>query len=290
MRKRQIFLTTGVLLVSVLALAGCKVAVLSEVQLACDASGMAEATFHWTPVDDRSAVQYLDLSLDETFPSGVFIGAGPFPADRDSYSWAGLMPGATHFWRVNTLIDGNWRASATGSFTTPCVQERIELGIAQGVNDIRNEHGLPALARDPTLSTVARALAQDMVDKGYFGTTPPDGCGAACRVERAGIKGAAVGEVIQQCTYSGVEDAIKGAIERWRNSDSILGVIATRGPTLMGTGSVIGADGLVYTVAVIVELTQASPLLTPTAAPTNSRTRTPTQTPTVSPTSFSQSG
>lgn len=120
MRERRALLAIGVLLLGVFALTGCKFAIIGAVDQTCSATaaGTVDVTFHWTPGGEASGTQYLDLSLYDTFPAGLFLGAGPLPSDQSAYSWPGLQPNKVHYWRVNTLIDGAWYTSGTGTFTT----------------------------------------------------------------------------------------------------------------------------------------------------------------------------
>lgn len=139
---------------------------------------------------------------------------------------------------------------ALAGLTVACtVREQIEFGLAQGINGMRSEHGLPPLTRDPQLSAIARARAQDMADNNYFGHTPPDGCDAGCLMERAGMAPGWIGEVIAWNTAP--PDQTAGmAIDQWRNSPQHLRVITNGCFTRMGTGTALVADGRIYHVAV----------------------------------------
>jgi hypothetical protein len=123
MRRRYWVLGIVALLLGAFALVGCKMAFVGPVGQACSATypGNVDVTFYWTPSSDPNAVQYLDLSFHSTFPPGAFLGVGPLSPETNSLTWPGLVPNAVHHWRVNTLIDGQWYTSWTGTFTTlPC--------------------------------------------------------------------------------------------------------------------------------------------------------------------------
>jgi len=239
--KRSL-LFIGALLLGAFALAGCKAAVLGQVALTCDATGMADATFQWTPVGEANGIQYLDLSLNEAFPPGLFLGVGPLPYDQQTLSWKGLVPGSVHHWRVNTLVDGLWYPSATGTFTTPCVQERSEYGLAQGINQLRNDNGLASLSLDPELTKIANARALDMATRGYFSHDPPDGCNAGCLMAREGVRAMEWGEVIAWNTYRNVDERISVAISGWRNSPGHFAVITKPYFTDFGVGFALVGD------------------------------------------------
>jgi hypothetical protein len=83
--------------------------------------GTANVTFTWDTVPG-AIIQWLDISLvDNGFRPGTFLGAGPLPSGQKSLTWSGILPGFTHYWRVNSLMpDGTWRPSETGVFV-PCL-------------------------------------------------------------------------------------------------------------------------------------------------------------------------
>jgi hypothetical protein len=127
MRKKRALLAIGVLLVGAFALAGCgKIAWVGPVEQACNTSGTVDVTFHWTSASEGNGFQFLDLSLYSTFPPNQFISPGPMPSNQNAFYWPGLTPNAVHHWRINTLIDGVWYTSWTGTFTTSAC------GIARG--------------------------------------------------------------------------------------------------------------------------------------------------------------
>lgn len=74
----------------------------------------------------RAVEQWIDLSLfNNGFAPRTFVGAGPFPgafpssdeAHPGGFAWVGIVPGRTHYYRINTLYDdGRWRPSFGGSF------------------------------------------------------------------------------------------------------------------------------------------------------------------------------
>jgi len=278
--------TAVILLPAALLLSGCKVAVLDRVAFTCDATGMASATFRWTPIGQEKGIQYLDLSSDGSFPSGLFVGAGPLPSDQQTYSWNGLPAGETTYWRVNTLIDGAWYTSATGTLTTPCVQERSEYLLAQGINAMRKDNGLPALTLDAKLTEIANARAQDMESNDYFSHYPPDGCDLGCVLQKAGIDNVAWGEIIARSNYAGVDQEANIALDGWRNSPKHLAIIAGPSYDAFGVGFSVSPDGMSYEVGVFIQEPSSTPTqqATPTNSPTQTATRTSKSTGTSTPT------
>lgn len=122
MRRRYVAAAAiGALLLGAIALMGCNTATVGPVEQSCSATspGLVDVALYWTPAANQNGTQYLDLSFYSTFPAGQFLGAGPMPANQNSLYWPGLQPNTVHHWRVNTLIDGQWFTSWTGTFTTP---------------------------------------------------------------------------------------------------------------------------------------------------------------------------
>ena len=79
-----------------------------------------DVTFSWNPPPSNMVQQqWIDLSIfDNGFAGGTFIGAGPFPVWIGEFTWTGLRPNTTHYWRVNSLVGGSWLPSRTYPFTT----------------------------------------------------------------------------------------------------------------------------------------------------------------------------
>lgn len=51
----------------------------------------------------------------------------------------------------------------------------VEKGIVRFTNDVRRQHGLPVLSREPTLNRIARAHSEDMLANNYFNHVGQDG-------------------------------------------------------------------------------------------------------------------
>jgi len=79
--------------------------------------GTVQVVFLWTP--SRQGQQWLDLSVfNNGFTPGTVVGVGPLSPDAWGFVWDGLLPGVTHYVRVNTLTPWGWQPSATAAFTT----------------------------------------------------------------------------------------------------------------------------------------------------------------------------
>jgi uncharacterized protein YkwD len=77
----------------------------------------------------------------------------------------------------------------------PAAPAEVQSLVAR-VNQHRAGLGLAPLAWDARVATVAQAHSQDMVDRGYFAHTSPDGIDPFERLAAAGIAHAAAGENI----------------------------------------------------------------------------------------------
>jgi hypothetical protein len=83
----------------------------------CTGDGYVRINLAWgAPME---GAQYVDLSLSNNgWAPGTFVGIGPFGAYDGSGVWAGLVPGALHFLRINTVNPFGWSPSQTISFVT----------------------------------------------------------------------------------------------------------------------------------------------------------------------------
>lgn len=80
----------------------------------CLPDGRVEIDVVWTGYNQGP--QWVDLSLfDNGFAPNSFIG---LQANQNSMIWDGLLPGLTHYLRVNTLTNIGWVPSSTLAFTT----------------------------------------------------------------------------------------------------------------------------------------------------------------------------
>ena len=103
--------------------------------------GKVQASFSWSPSLLPKSVQWLDVSLFDTgFAPNTFVSAGPLAAGESAYTWDGLDPTATLYWRVNTLAKDGWHPSPVWSFGTLTCATESAFGVAvnpdlQGLRD-----------------------------------------------------------------------------------------------------------------------------------------------------------
>jgi hypothetical protein len=98
--------------------------------------GSIAVTFAW-PETPGALQTWVDLSLlDNGFLPDTFLGmtwgSAPFPGN--TYTWAGIVPGLRHFYRVNVLYPDGWVVVASGSFVSMqgCPKPTADFG---GVRD-----------------------------------------------------------------------------------------------------------------------------------------------------------
>lgn len=83
------------------------------------------------------------------------------------------------------------------------VPASLEKKIHDLINGVRKEHGLPPLAWDDTLALIARRHSEDMVARGYFSHTSPEGHDFLFRYQQGGYRC----EVpVGQAVYQGAEN------------------------------------------------------------------------------------
>ena len=118
-------------------------AVLQKPVMTFNTQGSIDVIFSWQRASSVEE-QWLDISIfDNNFADGTFLTANrpPNPASVSYRTGTGdigpLIVCTRHYWRINTLIDGNWYPSLTGIFDTPCKCGRpCALGDGVGMHDI----------------------------------------------------------------------------------------------------------------------------------------------------------
>jgi uncharacterized protein YkwD len=122
-------------------------------------------------------------------------------------------------------------------------------------NNVRAEHGLPALRENKRLRKAALKHSRDMVRDGFFEHTTPEGATMVDRILRAryvrGNEGWALGENLAWGT--GALGTPRGALEAWMSSPGHRANILKRSYRELGVGVVLGvpvsdAAGATYTV------------------------------------------
>ncbi len=130
-------------------------------------------------------------------------------------------------------------AASTGDYTTisVTVQEQKLLNL---LNQDRAANGLPALALDAELSTLARLKSCDMKEKGYFSHTSPTYGNAAAMLTAFGYAYQGVGENIAH--HANVEKAEAAFMSSPGHKGNILGSQWSR----VGIGICVDSNGFLY--------------------------------------------
>jgi uncharacterized protein YkwD len=118
---------------------------------------------------------------------------------------------------------------SSGVFDDAINQSKLAISIHSEVNDRRRQHGREPLEYRSSLEAVATAHSEDMVGRGYFAHTDPDGETVEDRYENAGVDCRAGGENIAKSYYkTRIEggkyydsegELAKGVVDQWMDSD-----------------------------------------------------------------------
>jgi len=148
---------------------------LSVVDQQCLSSSSLRVSFNWGSYNEGN--QWLDLSLtNNDFVPGTFVGVGPIPVGQNTFTWDGLLPGLTHYIRVNTLTPVGWSTSQTFSFTTrgDCafVAPPPPQVFGQGASNLTaNQSCLPSGMPHVSLNWFASGQGQQWLDNSQFSPT-----------------------------------------------------------------------------------------------------------------------
>lgn len=131
----------------------------------------------------------------------------------------------------------------------------MERRVYRRVNEIRREHGLAPLKRDPKIASVARGHSEDMYDREYFSHYSPEDQSPGDRLGEVGlfpIHCRTVGENLGYVSFSGeletegdAERVVEIVIDGWMDSDGHRENLLDEQWETTGIG-VYGGDGRVY--------------------------------------------
>jgi uncharacterized protein YkwD len=93
---------------------------------------------------------------------------------------------------------------------------KIEVGVRQSINQVRQQEGLQPLQNNERLAQVARNYSRQMAEKNFFSHTGADGSTPAKRVEAAGIVYWVVGENLFK--GKNINQPVKVAVDGWLKS------------------------------------------------------------------------
>jgi uncharacterized protein YkwD len=132
---------------------------------------------------------------------------------------------------------------------------RIRAAVLCLHNQVRAEHGLPALREQSRLRRAAAGHSSDMVDHSYFEHTPPSGRTMVDRIVGAGYVRASAGWLLGENLEWGTGSLAtpRGAMDAWMRSPGHKANILKRGYRHVGIGISLGiptGDGHGVTITV----------------------------------------
>ena len=138
--------------------------------------------------------------------------------------------------------------TATPSPTTaPAGERAMEQEVLKLVNQARAENGLNPLSWADDLADIARAHSADMIERGFFSHTNPDGQSPFDRIKNNGISYRAAAENI---AYG--QPNAESVMNSWMNSAGHRANILNANLKEIGIGAVKNSNGIVYWTQVFV--------------------------------------
>ena len=133
-------------------------------------------------------------------------------------------------------------------------------------NVSRTSNGLPSLARDPRLSSVATSRSEDMIGRDYFShSIPPDGRTVIDVLESLGVRGVAAENI--EHTHAVDFTTVQFANADFMNSPSHRSAVLGPRWTRAGAGVAEGGGRKMYTVVFLQPPAVAAEAPPPTARP-----------------------
>jgi uncharacterized protein YkwD len=209
-------------------------------------------TLHSIGIEARRLSSHLDFNRGYDDPAAAFI------EDWSTYEpgWSAAMSG--HYDQVgiaSVRADDGWNV-LVGILVKEfeprpeVVPAEIEMETLAAVNEARRTHGLAPLAEDAVLSEVARAHSRDMMRRGYFDHTSPDGVTAQDRVQARGIEYRRVGENVHRS--QGMDDPVATAVDAWLKSPGHRELLLSAEFDRTGVGIAVDGEGMYYFTQVFV--------------------------------------
>jgi uncharacterized protein YkwD len=121
----------------------------------------------------------------------------------------------------------------------------LEQAMFDDINALRVQNGLPALAPDPALLSLARERSADMAARNYFSHTTPEGLTVFDLMEQRGVAYGWAGENLARNNYPEAETeqvAFDSLVASPPHFQNMLGAHYMR----MGVGVAVDGDGMFY--------------------------------------------
>lgn len=125
--------------------------------------------------------------------------------------------------------------------SAPSSEREMEKEVLSLVNSVRAENGLSALSWAEDVANVARAHSSDMITRGFFSHTNPDGLSPFDRLRNNGISYRTAAENIAYGQRSASE-----VMNSWMNSSGHRANILNKNVTEIGVGAVKAQNGTIY--------------------------------------------
>lgn len=138
-------------------------------------------------------------------------------------------------------------SASAGTSASPSLEEAgvIERRAFEQTNQVRVQHGLPALEWDGEVCRLARSHSESMFRLNYFSHITPDGLHLRDRARTAGILTFKV--LAENIAYNqGYEDPAASAVQRWMASPKHRANILSNEFRAMAIGTYVAPDGSVF--------------------------------------------
>jgi uncharacterized protein YkwD len=134
-------------------------------------------------------------------------------------------------------LGGRPASVAAADLTVPEAEQEV----VRLLNVERANAGLVALRLDPRLSSIARARSADMVAKGYFSHSQPDGRNVFKLLTARSIKWYAAGEIIAWNNWPSMADSASQARDGWMGSSGHRSIVLSGSYNYFGIGLAVDA-------------------------------------------------
>ena len=139
---------------------------------------------------------------------------------------------------LGTAIAAPGATTATSAPTDEATLSAAETAMVAALNKDRTDRGLVAVRVDPRLMAIARARSDDMVAKGYFSHTQPDGRNVFDILTAQHITWYNAGEIIAWNNYP-MDSTVSAANRQWMESPGHKAIAISTDYNYVGVGLAI---------------------------------------------------
>lgn len=136
---------------------------------------------------------------------------------------------------LGAAIAGPGAASATTTTVDDAALTTAEAAMVTALNHDRTAHGLVTVRVDARLMAIARARSDDMVAKGYFSHTQPDGRNVFDILSAQHITWYGAGEIIAWNNYP-MDSTVSAANRQWVGSPGHFAILMSSDYNYVGVG------------------------------------------------------